>query len=138
MSDRIAVFNQGRVEQVADPVELYERPSTAFVADFLGTSNLFERDGKRTMIRPEKIKLLHPGEAVDSPDWTARPAVVRERTFMGHSTRYLVELDDGTELLVVEQNVDVFGASSLKQRGARVNAVWRRESVYNIPSAGGR
>lgn len=133
MSDLIAVFNHGRIEQVADPVELYERPATEFVADFLGTSNLIEDQGGRAMIRPEKIRLLAPDEKLDSRTWVVRSAVIRERTFMGQFTRYLVGLEDGTELLVVEQNTDVFAASGLKQRGAHVSAAWRVDSVYNIP-----
>ena len=137
MSDRIAVFNHGRIEQVADPVELYECPATPFVADFLGTSNLLERDDGRVLIRPEKIRLLEPGESVEAREWSVQPAVVRERTFMGQFTRYVLALDDGTELLAVEQNMNLFRASGLKRRGARVNAAWRFESVYKIPGASG-
>ena len=61
MSDRIAVFNEGRIEQVSPPVELYEQPTTEFVAGFVGVSNLLERDGSRFTIRPEKIQLLEGG-----------------------------------------------------------------------------
>ena len=61
MSDRIAVFNDGRIEQVSAPLELYERPANEFVAGFVGVSNLIERDGERMTIRPEKIELLQPG-----------------------------------------------------------------------------
>ena len=58
MSDRIAVLNQGRIEQVGAPIEVYERPRTAFVAGFIGVSNLIERDGRTITVRPEKIRLL--------------------------------------------------------------------------------
>src|SRR5205814_2763246 len=58
MSDRIAVFNEGRIEQVSPPVELYEQPHTEFVAGFVGVSNLLERDGSRFTIRPEKVQLV--------------------------------------------------------------------------------
>src|SRR5690348_16834436 len=58
MSDRIAVFSEGRVEQVGSPAEVYERPATEFVADFVGVSNIIERDGRRFTIRPEKIRML--------------------------------------------------------------------------------
>ena len=61
MSDRIAVFNDGRIEQVSPPGELYEQPVNEFVAGFVGVSNLIERDGRRLTIRPEKIQLLEPG-----------------------------------------------------------------------------
>ena len=63
MSDRIAVLNAGQIEQVGTPLEVYERPSTDFVAGFIGTSNLIERDGKHLTIRPEKIRLLAEAEA---------------------------------------------------------------------------
>ncbi len=138
MSDRIAVFNHGRIEQIADPVEIYERPASEFVADFLGTSNLVDVDGGRALIRPEKIRLLDTGQRPEGRDWVVRPAVVRLRIFKGQFTEYRLTLEDGTDLLVVEQNTDVFAASGLKSRGARVNAAWRVDSVYNIPSAGAR
>ncbi len=63
MSDRIAVFNEGRIEQVSPPEELYERPRNEFVAGFVGVSNVIEREGKRLTIRPEKIQLLPAGAA---------------------------------------------------------------------------
>src|SRR3954451_12868536 len=65
MSDRIAVFNDGQIEQVSPPVELYERPRTEFVAGFVGISNVLERDGERLTIRPEKIELADPGASLD-------------------------------------------------------------------------
>ena len=65
MSDRIAVFSDGRIEQVGTPGEVYERPANEFVAGFVGTSNMLERDGRRCMVRPEKIRMLADGE--DAP-----------------------------------------------------------------------
>src|SRR5436853_550077 len=62
MSDRIAVFNDGAIEQVATPAELYEHPASEFVAGFVGTSNVVERDGHRFTIRPEKIRMLEPAD----------------------------------------------------------------------------
>ena len=73
MSDRIAVLNQGRIEQVGPPAEVYERPKTAFVADFIGVSNLIERDGRQITVRPEKIPLLADGDE-PPPARTSRPA----------------------------------------------------------------
>ena len=67
MSDRIAVFNEGRIEQVSPPFELYEQPSTEFVAGFVGVSNVLERDGSRFTIRPEKVQLLEAGAAPRGP-----------------------------------------------------------------------
>ena len=61
MSDRIAVFNEGRIEQVGTPAEVYERPANHFVSGFVGVSNELERDGRRFTVRPEKIRVLEPG-----------------------------------------------------------------------------
>ena len=60
MSDRIAVFNHGRIEQVGTPAEVYERPVSEFVAGFVGVSNMLERDGRRFTIRPEKSRSSTP------------------------------------------------------------------------------
>ena len=61
MSDRLAVFDQGKIVQVGAPAEVYERPATAFVAGFVGVSNMLERDGRRFTVRPEKIRILDDG-----------------------------------------------------------------------------
>src|SRR5207244_13461373 len=68
MSDRIAVFNHGRIEQIGSPVDVYEHPGTEFVAGFVGVSNLLERDGRRFTVRPEKIRILEAGEATQAGD----------------------------------------------------------------------
>ena len=62
MSDRLAVFNAGRIEQVGTPAEVYEHPANEFVAGFVGVSNVLERDGRRFTVRPEKIRMLAAGE----------------------------------------------------------------------------
>ena len=72
MSDRVAVFNEGRIEQVGPPAELYEHPANEFVAGFVGVSNLLERDGTGFTIRPEKVRLLDRGEAADGPPHRTR------------------------------------------------------------------
>ena len=85
MSDRIAVFNEGRIEQVehARPSST-SIPQNAFVAGFVGVSNLLERDGERFTIRPEKIKILDPGEAADGLRDRARPDRRRRLRRDGH------------------------------------------------------
>ncbi len=103
MSDRIAVLNQGRIEQVGTPLEVYERPETDFVAGFIGISNLIERDGRHITIRPEKIRLLaddEPGPAGAHVE-TGR---IRDVVYVGVLTRYTVALDAGGELVVARQN----------------------------------
>jgi putative spermidine/putrescine transport system ATP-binding protein len=112
MSDRIAVFSTGRVEQVGTPREVYEHPANEFVAGFVGTSNVLERDGRRFAVRPEKVRLADEGE----------PGVVREVVYLGSVTRYVVELDSGERIVALRQNVEV--ADEGPQRGERVRLAW--------------
>jgi putative spermidine/putrescine transport system ATP-binding protein len=130
MSDRIAVFSDGEIEQVGTPGEIYESPANEFVAGFVGTSNLIERRGRRYTVRPEKIRLLGEQEA-DAAD---AAGIVREVAYLGSVTRYVVELDSGETLVVVRQNLDMSAARALQQRGRRVRLAWRRadESELDI------
>ena len=130
MSDRIAVFSDGQIEQVGTPGEIYESPVNEFVAGFVGTSNLIEREGRRYTVRPEKIRLLGEQEA-DAAD---AAGIVREVAYLGSVTRYVVELDSGETLVVVRQNLDMSAARALQQRGRRVRLAWRRadESELDI------
>ena len=73
MSDRVAVMNSGRIEQLGSPTDVYERPATEFVAGFIGVSNLIERDGRRITVRPEKVRLLEDDDP-PRPAPTSRPA----------------------------------------------------------------
>ena len=63
MSDRIAVFNEGKIAQIGRPAEVYEHPASEFIAGFVGVSNVIERDGRRITVRPEKIQVLPDGMA---------------------------------------------------------------------------
>jgi putative spermidine/putrescine transport system ATP-binding protein len=131
MSDRIAVFNEGRIEQVATPAELYEHPASEFVAGFVGTSNVLERDGRRFTIRPEKIH-------IDSEDSGARDAfvsetgLIREVVYVGPVTRYLVDLDQGGQLVAIRQNLETSSQDALKQRGNRARLSWRPGHTYDL------
>ncbi len=78
MSDRIAVFNEGRIEQVGTPAEVYEAPATPFVSGFVGVSNVLERDGAMFTVRPEKVRILECGRAGGRPA-TRSPADPRRR-----------------------------------------------------------
>jgi putative spermidine/putrescine transport system ATP-binding protein len=125
MSDRVAVFRDGRVEQVGTPGEIYERPANEFVAGFVGTSNVIERAGATYTVRPEKIRLLTDGEGGGE----AAAGIVREVAYLGAITRYEVELDDGERLVVVRQNLDITAEQALAQRGRRVRLAWRPEDL---------
>jgi putative spermidine/putrescine transport system ATP-binding protein len=131
MSDRIAVLNQGRIEQVGEPIEVYERPQTSFVAGFIGVSNLIERDGALITVRPEKIVLLDDG-ATDPAGSHIEAGVVREVSYAGVLTRYVVDLDSGGELVVARQNTSA-PAHSHDGRGQRVRIAWRPDQAASIP-----
>jgi putative spermidine/putrescine transport system ATP-binding protein len=126
MSDRMAVFNEGRIEQVGTPAEVYEHPQTEFVAGFVGVSNVVERDGRRITIRPEKIRMTDEG-ADDGELGT-----VREVVYVGMITRYVVDLDAGGELVVVRQNLETSSQEALSEQGKRVRLSWRPEHTYEI------
>jgi putative spermidine/putrescine transport system ATP-binding protein len=123
MSDRVAVFSDGRLEQVGSPGEIYERPANEFVAGFVGTSNTIERDGVVRTVRPEKIRILRDGESGPR----AVEGVVRDVGYLGSVTRYAVELDRGQTVIVLRQNLDTSAADALEQRGRRVRLSWREE-----------
>ncbi len=130
MSDRIAVFNEGRIEQVGKPAEIYERPANSFVTGFVGVSNLLERDGERFTVRPEKVRLLEPGEPANGLH--TESGVIRAVAYAGMVTRYLVELENGGVLQVVRQNLETSSAEALELRGRKVNVGWRPEQMVAV------
>ncbi len=130
MSDRIAVFNEGRVEQVSPPTELYEHPENAFVAGFVGVSNLLEREGARVTIRPEKIKILDPSESSDGLR-SERGRIV-DVAYVGMVTRYTVALEAGGELQVVRQNQETTSADAISESGREVVVGWRPEHTVPV------
>ena len=128
MSDRIAVFSDGRLEQIGTPGEIYERPVNEFVAGFVGTSNVIDRDGRRVMIRPEKIRLLAEGD--DAPG--ALAGVVREVAYLGSTTRFVVESEHGETIVVLRQNLDMSAEQALRERGRSVRLAWRPEDASEL------
>jgi putative spermidine/putrescine transport system ATP-binding protein len=140
MSDRIAVFNRGQIEQVGTPAELYEHPATAFVAGFVGVSNLVSGPvaqaitGSPTMfsIRPEKIHLTDPSAPMPADSYCVEGRV-REVIYLGMYTRYLVELKDGGELTVMEQNLHTTSMDVLAMQGRAARLTWRHDHVRLIP-----
>jgi putative spermidine/putrescine transport system ATP-binding protein len=134
MSDRIAVFSQGRLEQVGTPGEIYEHPANEFVAGFVGTSNILERDGGRFTVRPEKIHLLADGDAVPNGLQSASGAV-REVVYLGSVTRYVVELDEGQTLVAMRQNLETSAGEALRARGRRVRLAWAPQHATAVGEA---
>ncbi|HUQ23666.1 MAG TPA: ABC transporter ATP-binding protein [Gaiellaceae bacterium] len=131
MSDRLAVFNEGRIEQVGAPAEVYERPASEFIAGFIGVSNVLERDGRRFTVRPEKIRLLGEGEQPE-PSVNVEQGRIRDVVYVGAITRYHVELDAGGELTVVSQNLESGSSEVLERQGSRVRLCWRPEHAFAI------
>jgi len=130
MSDRIAVFNNGRIEQVSTPLELYEHPANEFVAGFVGVSNLLERDGERVTVRPEKIELLDPGAQADGLHTESGRIV--DISYAGSITRFTVQLESGEKLQVVRQNVESASSGALRKQGTEVQVGWRPEHAAAV------
>jgi putative spermidine/putrescine transport system ATP-binding protein len=133
MSDRIAVFNDGRIEQVSPPVELYEQPATEFVAGFVGVSNLLERDGGRFTIRPEKIQMVDP--AATANGLRTERGRIADIAYAGMVTRYTVALDAGGELQVIRQNVEGTSLDAASEQGREVIVGWRPEHTVAVRSS---
>ena len=141
MSDRVAVFNEGKVEQVATPVELYETPASPFVAGFVGTSNRISDEAARQIlgidgefaVRPEKLRVDAPGGVVD-PDEVSAPGRVREVVYLGPSTHAIVELDAGPRLTVSRPNSGAASGPPLEVSDRPVAVVFHRTSL--IPLSG--
>jgi putative spermidine/putrescine transport system ATP-binding protein len=137
MSDRIAVFNDGKVEQVGTPREIYEQPATPFVAEFIGTSNVVTGDAAAAVfgspvtssVRPERIRILPEGERAGDGEQTAAGAVL-DVVFAGASIRRVIGLDAGPTFVVVETSSDHTSAGS--RRGDRVTLAWDSKSVYRL------
>jgi len=142
MSDRIAVFNAGRIEQVGSPAEVYERPATPFVAGFVGTSNLLrgpvaEQVVGRTgvwSVRPEQIRIEPAGETPGA-DEHAAGGTVREVVYVGSATRFLVALDAGAELMALQQNLQTSSMDVQQLRGAPVQLIWKKEHEFEVAAA---
>ncbi|HUK98498.1 MAG TPA: ABC transporter ATP-binding protein [Gaiellaceae bacterium] len=126
MSDHLAVFSHGQIEQVGTPAEVYERPATEFVAGFVGTSNILERDGRRFTVRPEKVVMLEGDQG------EGEPGRIRDVVYLGAVTRYVVALDGGGDLVALRQNLETSSADALEQRGKRVRLTWRPEHTFEI------
>ncbi|MEV8638643.1 ABC transporter ATP-binding protein [Streptosporangium sp. NPDC051023] len=159
MSDRIAVMNDGLVEQLASPREIYERPATAFVAGFIGTSNLLNGtvdrvesgravlragqegrilvtgdshqagDALAVTVRPEKITI-----SAEEPggDVSAVRGTVSEVVYLGLYNSYAVRLADGAEITVFQQNA--LDSTSTAERGEAVWLSWQPRHSYVIGS----
>ena len=157
MADTIAVMNDGRIEQMGSPAELYESPRTAFVANFLGQSNLIRGEvtssdaeqsvvevhgqkvavlksrnraaGKSILvgIRPEKIRITLPEDPCTGNFLTG--GVVSDVSFVGVSTQYVVEMPWKQDLMVFEQND---GGTPTLRPGDPVTLSWNPPFTFGL------
>ena len=141
MSDRIAVFSEGKIQQVGTPSDIYERPATPFVAGFVGTSNLLSGavakrltgSEKMFSIRPEKIHLSAENSKPEN-DMLTVDGVIRDVVYLGLFTRYLVEIEGGSDLVVIEQNLKTTSMDVLSARGQKVRLHWHKDHVSQLES----
>jgi len=138
LSDRVAVFDQGRIQQVGAASEVYEHPDTRFVANFVGTTNLFAGPVAQTLlgragtfaVRPEKVWLADDGARRDGE--VRADGTVAEVVYAGPVTRFHVDLDAGSRVVVAEQNRAVSTAAPEEQRGARVVVAFDQRSALAV------
>lgn len=131
MSDRIAVFDKGKIQQLDRPAAIYERPVNEFVAGFVGVSNLITGNAAQTLlgksgtftVRPEKIQ-------IDKAQGAA--GIVKEVEYLGPSTRFIVDLEAGARLVVLRQNTEESAVDVMSMRGKKVNLSWDKESEYQV------
>lgn len=139
MSDRIAVFNQGSIEQVGTPTDIYEHPATLFAAGFVGVSNLIRGELAERItgaqqpfsIRPEKIRLASMAE-IPNADTFSTTGYVRDVIYLGIFTRYLVELDGGGDLVVAQQNLETTSMDVLSAKGQHVRLIWSCDHIRHL------
>ncbi|MDO9591319.1 MAG: ABC transporter ATP-binding protein [Microcella sp.] len=140
LSDRIAVFNNGRVEQVGTPREVYEYPQTAFVASFLGISNLIDAAHAERLtgvpqpisVRPERVRLMDARTAAAANE-TCIDGTIVETVYTGPTTRYIVDTADGLRVVAERHNDHAPSDTAPYHRGDAVRAVWVTEHAAVVP-----
>jgi putative spermidine/putrescine transport system ATP-binding protein len=140
MSDRIAVFNEGTIEQVGSGAQLYERPASRFVAGFVGTSNLVDGDSARQLfgddgihsVRPEKIRISTDVLAGPPPGQQSVTGTVADVIYVGAATRFVVDLDTGGRLVALQQNTESTSADVVGFRDTKVRLSWNKEHAVRV------
>jgi len=142
LSDRIAVFNNGRIEQIGAPREVYERPQTTFVANFLGLSNFIDAVHAERLtgvptalnIRPERVRLVDARTAPGANEICVDGTIV-ETVYTGPTTRYIVDTVEGLRVVAERHNDHAPSDAAPYQRGDVVRAVWVAEHAAIVPGA---
>jgi spermidine/putrescine transport system ATP-binding protein len=167
MSDRIAVMNRGRIEQLASPEEVYERPATEFVAGFIGVSNLLpgevesvsgedvylrldsgptvrtrgqgvERGARcHAVVRPEKLQVTRVEDPVAAGQASVE-GVVESAVYLGTATQMIVLLAGDVRLTVLVPNTDEAARQTLPGAGARVRLAWAPQHMHVVAANGAR
>ena len=141
LSDRVAVFNNGRIEQVGSAREVYEEPQTEFVARFLGLSNLIgaeladelTRDRRTMSIRPERVRLHAASDALSDGD-VGLVGTISEVVYTGPATRYLITSDAGVDIIAERPNAHHHASGAGEPgRGDRVRATWNPAHAARLP-----
>ena len=132
MSDRLAVFRDGRIEQVGPPAQVYERPATEFVASFVGTSNVIATATGRAVLRPEKVAI---SAAPLAPGATGATGRVVDVAYLGMATRYTVELDDGRTITAVRQNAS--RGADVASLAHQVSVTWDVADAFPLTTTSG-
>ena len=135
MSDRIAVFDKGRIQQIDKPAAIYEKPQNKFVADFVGVSNLISGSAAQSIlgksgtytVRPEKITLGQIGANA-----TTTSGVIKEVEYLGPATRFLIELDAGISLVALRQNTAENSVEVEALRNTKTTLSWDKASEYEV------
>jgi putative spermidine/putrescine transport system ATP-binding protein len=141
LSDRIAVFNAGRIEQIGTPAEVYEKPATEFVASFLGLSNLIPAQIAKDLlgtdrlvsIRPERVRLVGADHKVGTGE-VALTGVIDEVVYTGSTTRYILNTDNGLQLIASRQSDHDPQVTDRFKRGVKAQALWKSDQVSVIPT----
>ncbi|CAB4757959.1 unannotated protein [freshwater metagenome] len=121
MSDRIAVFNHGKIEQLGTPREIYENPKSEFVSEFVGQTNRLEIDGKKVNIRPEFVSIVQSGSIAGR----SVQGTLRDEIFVGASTRYLFDTALGFPMISTQLNAQI-------KVGDVVTLSWQQEKEFLV------
>jgi putative spermidine/putrescine transport system ATP-binding protein len=138
MSDRLAVFNDGKIEQIGTPEEVYEYPASEFVADFVGNANIIHKklafeltgQGNSFSIRPERIKFLK-NNSLQQNDLCVAEGKIKDIHYHGASTRFLLQLSDGNEIVLIEQSFEnrLSNPAEKYDIGVRKKIVWSKKDI---------
>ncbi len=131
MSDRIAVFDKGKIQQLDRPAAIYERPTNEFVAGFVGVSNLISGSAAQSLLGQSGTFTVRP-EKIQISDSAGAAGTIKEVEYLGPATRFIVDLDAGVRLVVLKQNSAESASEVMNMRGKKIKLSWDKESEYRV------